>query len=359
MKHTTRLPARILAALLVMAMVALVLPVPTAQAARVAKKPVSKTRTSKKTVSAKKTLPKIVPRRLDGVFAPAAKANLWPIAVMVDNFPAARPQAGLADASVVYEALAEGGIPRFMAVFGTRRSPVIGPVRSARPYFLRYAAEYSAALVHAGGSPDAQTLLRELRLVNIEGVKGKTANHFFRRGGPLNVHGLYTTGAQLAAALKRTSVAKRAPVFSSWKFSNQPALAKRPRGSHGATVNLGAGASYVIRYDYDRKRNVYLRSTGGRPHLDENTKEQLAAKNVVLLLTPKERVLDRKGRLAIRVKGSGKAILLKNGSAATVQWKKSGDRSRTVFTASRKEISLNRGATWMTIVPRGHSWRVW
>src|SRR5689334_13298629 len=86
----------------------------------------------------------LTPRRLDGVLVKDSQSNLWPVAVMIDNHTAARPQAGLSKASIVYEALAEGGIPRFMAVFARTDVPLIGPVRSTRPYFVRYAAEYHA-----------------------------------------------------------------------------------------------------------------------------------------------------------------------------------------------------------------------
>ncbi len=302
---------------------------------------------------------KKAPRRIDGVMVSPGLANQWPTAVMIDNHPASRPQAGLDKASVVYEALAEGGIPRFMAVFAQPRIDLIGPVRSARPYFVRYAAEYRAAFAHAGGSFDALNLLRSLRMPNFEGIKGQTAKYFFRYGGT-GVHNLFTNTRRLAAALQEAKYDRYKPTYRSWKFVDDAAMKDRRKGSHGATIDLGAGRAYAVGYEYDRKRNVYRRFTGGRPHLDRVTREQLTAKNVVILLVPKERILDRKGRLDIKTIGSGKAILLRNGYSSTIKWRKSSTYGRTVFTKlSGQEVEFVRGSVWITVVPRGHRYRLY
>ncbi|MBI4090246.1 MAG: DUF3048 domain-containing protein [Candidatus Kerfeldbacteria bacterium] len=298
------------------------------------------------------------PRRLDGVLVPPGQANQWPVAVMIDNHTASRPQAGLNKASIVYEALAEGGIPRFMAVFAQPKISLIGPVRSARPYFVRYAAEYRAGLAHAGGSFDALNLLRSLRMPNIEGIKGKTAQYFYRRGGGC-VHCLFTDSKLMTRALKAAKYYRKKPTFRPWKFKVDPPIKERRVGKHGATIDLGAGAAYAIRYEYDRKKNVYKRFTGGRAQVDRLTRKQLTAKNVVLLLVPKERVLDRKGRIALNTIGKGKAILLKDGYSRTIKWQKKTTYGRTIFSGlDGNEIVFNRGSVWITVVPRGHRYRL-
>lgn len=321
---------------------------------------VKKTPTNKIPKTAAVKQPAMTTRRIDGVVVPYKTANLWPIATMIDNVPAARPQAGLNSASVIYETLAEGGIPRFMAVFAKRDMPKVGPVRSTRPYFVKLAAEYRAALAHAGGSPDGLQTLKDLRLVNLEAIKGSLAKFFFRSRGGADTHDLFTTGQRFTAALQQTSVKAKTPNYPMWKFRSDATLKNRPRGKHGTTINLGAGASFLINFQYDRNVNAYLRSTAGRPHLDANTKKQLLAKNVILQIVPKERVLDRKGRLDIQVTGKGKAVLLQNGASMTVNWRKKNDTARTVFTDSHgKEIRFLRGKTWVVVVPKGHSYKLY
>lgn len=301
---------------------------------------------------------RLVPRRLDGVLVAPNKANLRLVAVMVDNHAAARPQASLNKASVVYEALAEGGIPRFMAVYARYDLPLVGPVRSARPYFVRYAAEYPAAMAHVGGSPDAQNLIKKLKIRNIEGQKGTTARFFFRYG--LGVHSTFTNGSYLTNAMRNKKGAKAILNYEPWQFQNDPALKERPTKRQRVAVDLGAGRNYRIEYEYSRRRNAYLRSTGGRAHFDRVTKSRLTAKNVILLFVPKERVLDRQGRIELKTVGRGKAVLLQNGKAQTITWRKASDTARTTFAyGNGSAVKLVRGSTWITVVPKGKSYRIY
>lgn len=301
---------------------------------------------------------RLVPRRLDGVLVPPSKANLRLVAVMVDNHTAARPQASLDKASVVYEALAEGGIPRFMAVYARYDLALVGPIRSARPYFVRYAAEYPAALAHVGGSPDAQNLIKQLKVRNIEGQKGTTARFFFRYG--FGVHSTFTNGANLTDAMRNKKGPKAILNYEPWQFQNDPALKDRPTKRQRVAVDLGAGRNYRIEYEYSRRRNAYLRSTGGRPHFDRVSRTRLTAKNVILLIVPKERVLDRQGRIELKTVGRGKAVLLQNGRARTITWSKASDTARTTFAyGNGSAVKLVRGSTWITIVPKGKSYRIY
>jgi len=299
----------------------------------------------------------LVPRRLDGVMVPKSRANLWPIAVMVDNHTNARPQSNLQRASVVYETLAEGGIPRFMAVYADPTVGTVGPVRSTRPYFVRYAAEYAAPLAHAGGSPDGLNLLKKLRLMNLEGIKGPYAKLFFRAYGG-GVHGLYSNMAKLRQAVDKTKLGKIASTYEKYVFVDGSPNAKRGKNKSGVTIDLGYGKSYDVKYVYDKVRNTYVRYTGNRVHVDRQTKSGITVKNVVILLTGKAKVLDRKGRLDIPTIGSGKAILLQNGKSMTILWKKKSDRARTMFTTTTgKPVKFVRGNTWITVLPKGKSYK--
>ena len=80
--------------------------------------------------------PKTVASRLSGVQVSPALAALPVTAVMIENSDAARPQSGLSDAGVVYEAIAEGGVTRFMALYEENQPSSIGPIRSARPFYI-------------------------------------------------------------------------------------------------------------------------------------------------------------------------------------------------------------------------------
>ncbi len=297
-----------------------------------------------------------IPRKIDGVMVDPKNANPWVTAVMIDNHPAARPQSGLSKASVIYESLAEGGIPRFMALFVDYTAKTLGPVRSTRPYFVRYAAEYPAAMVHAGGSPDALAIIKSLRLINIEGIKGKYAKIFFRGPGG-GVHALFTTGAKVWSVLKSIHYDRIHPKYLSWNYVNEPGLSGRANGKHGAKIDLGAGLQFAIRFEYDKKTNTYKRFTGGRAQIDKLTKKQLAPKNLLILVVPHEKVLDKKGRLDLHTIGQDKGVLLKNGKSQPIIWKKKSNKSRTFFlNPDGSPVQLNRGQTWIVVVPRGHKY---
>lgn len=328
--------------------------VPSSQAA--AKTTAKKAAVKKASPTPKKPVV-FVPRKLDGLWVAKGTENQWPMAVMIDNHTTARPQSGLQNASVVYESLAEGGIPRFMAIFADKNIKEVGPVRSTRPYFVREAVELNAALAHAGGSPDGLKLLTKLRMPNFEGLKA-FAKYFYRAhsGG---VHGLYTTMAKMYQALSHTRYAKVKPLYRNWLFGDSAPLSQRPGSKHGAQIDLGYGRSYTIEYRYDKKKNTYLRFTGGRAHLDRISKKQISVRNIIIMNVPKVKVLDRKGRLDINVIGKGTGYVLKNGKATKTLWSKKSDRARTIFTdTSKREITLVRGNTWVEIVPQGHKYKL-
>ena len=73
-----------------------------------------------------------------------------PVSAMLNNHPDARPQAGLNDADIIYEIVAEGGISRIMPVFYSKIPTRVGSMRSARIYFMQVAAEYNPIFMHWG-----------------------------------------------------------------------------------------------------------------------------------------------------------------------------------------------------------------
>jgi hypothetical protein len=267
----------------------------------------------------------------------------------------------LQSASIVYETLAEGGIPRYMAIFADPASlKNVGPVRSTRPYFVRFAAEINAVMAHAGGSPDGLNLIKKLRMQSFMGISGTYAKYFFRAFGS-GVHGLYTSGTKLMAALKQAGTLKLKPLYQNWKFGDSAALAQRPNGKHGATIDFSYGKSYVAEYSYDKKQDKYLRYTGGRAVIDRATSKQVVVRNVLILDTAKEKVLDKMGRLDINVIGKGTGYLLKGGKVTKITWTKKSDRARMIFTdaKTKQEVVLTRGNTWIEIVPKGHKYKVY
>src|SRR5882724_2850046 len=95
---------------------------------------------------------------LNGTMYSQDEKNWWekhrPLGVMIENHFDARPQSGINAADVTYEAVAEGGITRTLNVFYCQDAGIVGPVRSARTYFLDYISEYAnyPLYAHVGGA---------------------------------------------------------------------------------------------------------------------------------------------------------------------------------------------------------------
>ncbi|MBX6377348.1 MAG: DUF3048 domain-containing protein, partial [Clostridia bacterium] len=139
---------------------------------------------------------------VDGAEAGTVPPPPGPLAVAVDNAPAARPPAGLRQADVIYEVLAEGGVTRFLAVFVTQGADRVGPVRSARPYLVDLAWAHGAPLAHAGGSPAALAALRRRPALDLDEI-GRVGGAYWREPGRRAPHNLFTDTRRLVAAARR------------------------------------------------------------------------------------------------------------------------------------------------------------
>lgn len=286
-------------------------------------------------------------RKLDGIVVDEEYADLFPVAVMVENMVSARPQSGLREAGVVYEALAEGGITRFMAVYATNEPiSAIGPVRSARPYYLDWANEYGALYAHIGGSPQAIAEIKSKGIFDLN--QFFNSQYFWRDTKRAAPHNLYTSSEKLVFAQRDTD-APTSGDYASWTFKDDAAIADRPTDEKTIEIDFSS-FSYKVKYIYDRENNVYARTQAGEPHVDTAGK-QITPKNVVVQFTVTS-LADNEGRLSMKTTGEGRAIIFRDGIATEGRWKKDDSESRTVLLdADGKPIELNRGSTWIEIVP--------
>lgn len=301
------------------------------------------------------TVPSTWARKTDGKIVSIYNWNRPPFAVMIENTPAARPQSGLSQASIVYETLAEGGVTRFMAIFDQSVSlKNVGPIRSSRPYYVDWAKENEALYVHAGGSPDAFNEIKQLPVRSYDGLSKTGAKYMFRLC--YGVHCLYSNSSKLNAMVKDAKLNNVSTTAGSWSFKDGATLANRLNTTKKLTIDFN-GKTYKAEWKYDRKSNTYKRFTAGVAAKDKNNGQQIAATNVIVMRIPKEKVLDKKGRLALSLVGTGKGTLYRDGQAIQIVWKKSGKANKTQFyDATGKTImQLNRGMTWVEVVPGSRS----
>lgn len=329
------------------------------------------------------SIPRTEPCPLNGKLYTKQELAAWqqrrPLSVMIENSVDARPQSGLSSADVVYEAVAEGGITRFMGVFYCGiavQSVNVAPVRSARTYFLPWVLEYDAAYNHVGGAgvcDDPTVDERAKALCQIQTYKIKDMDQFgisfptcYRNPDRLD-HPVATehtmvcvTDKLLAIAASRgwTNVDANGVAwdknFTPWKFKDDAAAADRG-ASFSATFTAWKGYSdYTVKWVYDKASNSYKRFNGGQPHLDLETKQQLTAKNVVVLFADETGPVDEHGHLLYDNIGTGPALLFQDGKNTKITWKKLNRNARTqFFDGSGKEVSFDRGQIWIEMLPTG------
>lgn len=278
-----------------------------------------------------------------------------PIAVMINNAPAARPQSGLAQADMIYEVLAEGGITRLIAVYQSYHGDVtIGPVRSIRPYLIDIGDTLHALLVHAGGSTEAYSILQNDGKEHLDEITNASAP-FWRDPSRKAPHNLYTNEMKLREAAQKKDYTETVtlPTFSFVQGKEQSATASAD-SEQAHTIELRFLLdSYKVGYIYDEATGLYERQMNDKDHIDLNTGKVLTAANV-LVLGGDYKVLDDVGRLSLDIDSGGEAILFQQGKQIAGQWsRKSGDVIR--FYQGGKEVPFVPGVTYYNIVPNSGS----
>ena len=300
--------------------------------------------------------PVLVQAPLTGRLVSPEIAARRPIAVMIDDLRAARPQSGFSAASVVWQAPAEGGIPRYMLVFQDQEPGSVGPVRSARYYYIAWAAEWHSVYAHVGGSPQAMSTLAaqgQGQLVyNADEFRwgGIFYHRIKERAAP---HNAYTDGDLLRKMAARIGATDE-PQAAAWQFAPDAPLDARP---YGGLIRVVYPAN-TITYRYDRLTNTYPRSvTGETAQADAATGQRVAPSNVVVMLMSFAPLNDghpNKHRLEAKVVGSGKAWISTNGRTIVGTWKKASLTAPTqFFDADGNAVTLTVGQTFIQVMPFG------
>jgi hypothetical protein len=344
-------------------------------------------------------LPKTESCPINGQMFTKAEKDIWmtrrPITAMIENHADSRPPSGLSRADVVYEAVAEGGITRFLTVFycdASAEDVRIGPIRSVRVYYIDWAQEYGVPLfVHSGGANnicsscpggikpkgDISTevdAFKKLVALNWRYAQGNSMDAGTNIGFPIvwrdyeripgaatehtfmgSTDKLFEEGAKRGFGFNDAKGKPWTSLFTSWKFvdgkTSENATAKEISFSFWANK-----PDYDVKWVYDGTGNVYLRFNGGKEHIDMDTKTQLAASNVIIQFTKERGPVDKEGHMFYTTTGTGKALVFQNGGVIEGTWSKDTQASRTKYFDSKgKEISLIKGKIWIEIVPAGNT----
>lgn len=289
-------------------------------------------------------------RKIDGLIVSTKESENPPlVAAVIENMIEAQPVSGLEKASLVYEALVEANITRFLAFYPIDKNQqtedfVIGPIRSARPYFLIWAKELNALFAHVGSSPEADRLIKQGKVSDLDQwFKDK---FFWRDEKRARPHNVYTSFNLLSQAVEKEKFLQKD--FSSWQFKDDSPETDR---GNVAQIMVNYLSPYDVLWKYDRKSNDYLRYQWGGKHLTADKKE-IRAKNIVVLWQKME-ILDEIGRKFFQTTGEGEALVFRDGQVIEARWQKESEGSRIRFFDKKtgEEVFFNRGLTWIEVLP--------
>lgn len=293
-----------------------------------------------------------VPAPYTGILTDAGSINKRPLAVVIENSPEARPQSGYNQADVVYETLAEGGITRTLAIFHSQEANEIGPVRSARPYFIDWLSEYNALFAHVGGSIDALDYIKSAKISDLN--QFNFGSYFWRSTSRYAPHNVYTTTAKLYQAATSAKYDTTSNDHEWYDFKTDLPEVERP-ASQKVTVNFSQ-ALFSAAFTYNPKTNDYVRAVAGVIAKDRATGEEIRVKNVIVQYETVGygRTRANEQKVDIGTTGKGNGFLFQDGKATKIRWEKSSRTSLTKITdEAGNEIKLNPGRTWICVPPVG------
>lgn len=327
------------------------------------------------------SLPKTEECPLNGAKYSKQQKQWWekhrPLGIMIENHEDARPQSGIQFADVVYEAVAEGGITRFLTVFYCQDASQVGPVRSARTYFLNFISEYgdNPLYTHVGGA-NTSGPADALSQINDYDWGGYNDLNQFSIGFPVfwrdynrlghstaTEHTMYSTTTKLwdfaKSSRNLTNIDKKGNSwdknFVPYTFKEDALLADRPV-SQPIHVEFWSGYSkYFVDWVYDKTNNLYKRKNGGEAHIDKDTNNQLTAKNVVVLMMRESHAndgYDGNAHLLYKNIGTGKAAIFIDGKRINGTWRKDSRTARLLlFDANGSAVKFDRGVIWFEVLP--------
>lgn len=288
---------------------------------------------------------------LTGLYISEEAAARRPIAVVINNLRKALPQSGLAQADLYYEVLAEGDITRIIAVFKDFNSQKIGPVRSTRDYFLDFALDNDAIFIHHGGSPKGYSFISENKINNIDGMNDWQA--FWRDPVRVAIKGMYEHSSYTNAEKILDEIVRKGyrtelkDGYSLFDFYDE---LLSPESVPANKVTIPFSTDYAAEFIYDTEKNVYKRYQAERPHVDEETGEQLEVANIIVQITSMK-IVDNEGRRQVKLITDGNGYLVTAGQYVPITWSKASHTEPTeFFIKNGDKLKVNKGKTWICIL---------
>ncbi len=282
--------------------------------------------------------------------------NRRPVAVMINNIKKALPQYGISKAGIVFEALAEGGITRLLAVFDDISGiSQIGTIRSARPYYLDFAQSVDAVYVHIGGSPEAYSQIKSRGMDSYDLIEGRYNAMYWRDKDRIKQsgyeHSVFTSGERIMERIESDGVrmTRGSSYGTAFNFSEDAEY----EGTDATKISAVFSSYKTGTYTYDEANGLYRIGQYGTSHTDALSGVQIAFKNIFILRMNSYVIKgDTAGRLRFDSVGTGTGTYFVNGTATDITWKRANSSAPFKFyTTDGNELEVVPGDNYVAIVP--------
>ena len=274
--------------------------------------------------------------------------TMRPVLVTLNNHPQARPQSGLAQADVVYEMLAEGDVTRFLALYQSEIPETLGPIRSARSYFIDIAKGLDAFYIAHGYSPEAKTMLDNHVVDHMNGMQ-YDGTYFKRSSERKAPHNSYISGENLLDGVEKVGASILYQKKVSYPFYDGEDSVKIGVQANEVAIKYSNSGTFNSHYVYDGQTNRYTRFSANVQTVDYVTKQPIELANILFFEMP-HRVIDNEGRRDITITDGGKAYVFQAGTMREIQWENT-DGLLIAVEEDGSEVKLVPGKTWIHFVP--------
>ena len=275
------------------------------------------------------------------------------IACMINNIDVAMPQSGIGNADIVYECVVEGGITRLMGIFQDyKKLTKLGPVRSARHYYVDIANEYDAIYTHFGQTKYATSEIKAIGIDTLSGLSALGGTVFYRDSARVAPHNAYTSGKGIKAGIKKSKYEKENILTDSrFDFNLEQQSLEDENAKKANKVTLRMNDYSKPWFEYNKKKGTYYRWQYGNKHIDDQTGKQLSYENIIIQFANYSDI-DHNGYQDIDLVSSGKGYYVTEGKYIPIKWsKKSKNKMTNFYTMDGQDLKVNPGKTWISVFP--------
>lgn len=270
-----------------------------------------------------------------------------PLCIMINNISDAMPQSGIQTADIVYEMEVEGGITRLMCVFKDYANlPKLGPVRSARQFYVEVADMYDALYTHIGTSIYAEAEIPRLGVDNLDGMYALSGFMFYRDESRYAPHNCYVDGPRTVEGIEYMGYATEytAKPEKMFDFYYEDTNIGNGNVANKISTDFDYNSPW---FEYNADEGLYYRFQYGGPQIDDQTGEQLKFKNVIVMFVSYSTISDY-GHQDIDWDKGGTGFYATNGEYKSITWKKDNGVLK-YFDEDGNQLCMNPGQTFISV----------